>query len=96
MSNVKVFRFMNGEELIGQVVAESADKFSLKDVASIQLMPGGGGKVNLGLMPFAPYAEESTFEFETKHITTRFTPNTDLLNNYNRVYGAGLVVARTV
>ena len=96
MSNVKVFRFMNGEELIGQLVSESEVKFTLKDVASIQLMPGAAGKVNLGLMPFAPYAEESAFEFETKHVSTKFTPNTDLLNNYNRVYGAGLVVARTV
>jgi len=96
MSTITVLKLLNGEEYIGSFVKEEDDKIFIQDVAIVQMLPGNNGRINLGLIPFAPYAEETTFGIEKKHITTRFTPNVELLNNYNRIFGSGLVVAQTV
>jgi len=48
--------------------------------------------MTIGLIPFAPYAADKSFDFGANHITTFFTPNEDLIANYNRIYGHGLVV----
>jgi len=89
---IKIVRFINGDELIGSYIEGTDDKFSMRDIAVIHMMPGQGGQVNLGLLPFAPYAEELTLDFKHSTVTTIFTPNRELLNNYNRLFGSGLVV----
>lgn len=96
MANIKIIRMMNGEELIGDLTADNATYFKLKDVAIVQIVPTSSGNMTIGLIPFAPYAEEKEFSFDTTHRTTMFTPNVELLNNYNRIYGAGLVVAKSM
>lgn len=87
---------MNGEELIGELTQDNATFFKLKNVAVVHMVPNAQGNMSIGLIPFAPYAEEKEFAFDTAHRTSTFTPGMDLLNNYNRLYGSGLVVAKTV
>ena len=96
MANVKIVRMMNGEELIGELTQDNATFFKLKNVAVVHMAPNQNGNMSIGLIPFAPYAEEVEFAFDTAHRTTTFTPSMDLLNNYNRLYGSGLVVAKTM
>ena len=93
MDECLVIRLMNGEELIGKLKSTTtADNIVLADVASVQMMPSQKG-LSVGLFPFAPYAETNEFMFDARHIVTYFKPSTDLLNNYNQMYGSGLVVA---
>lgn len=96
MTNIKIIRMMNGEELIGEITTDNHTFFKLKNVAIVQMMPTQSGNVTVGLIPFAPYAEEREFAFDTAHRTCTFTPNTELLNSYNRIYGSGLVLAKTM
>lgn len=96
MANVKIVRLMNGEELMGELTNDNATYFKLKNVAFVQVMPSQSGNFTIGLLPFAPYAEETEFSFDTNHRTTMFSPNVELLNNYNRIYGSGLVVAKSM
>jgi hypothetical protein len=96
MASVKIVRMMNGEELIGELVNDNATSFKLRNVAIVQMIPTQSGNMSIGLIPFAPYADEKEFAFDTNHRTTTFTPSMELLNNYNRLYGSGLVVAKTV
>lgn len=96
MASIKIIRMMNGEEFIGELTSDNATYFKLRNIAIVQMLPSQTGNFTVGLIPFAPYAEEVEFTFDTTHRTTMFTPNTELLNNYNRIYGSGLVVAKTM
>ena len=87
---------INGEELIGELTNDNATFFKLKNVAVVHMVPSQSGNMSIALVPFAPYAEENEFSFDTAHRTTTFSPSVDLLNNYNRLYGSGLVVAKTM
>lgn len=96
MASIKIVRMINGEELIGELTFDNATFFKLKNIAIVQMLPSQSGNFTVGLIPFASYAEEVEFAFDTVHRTCTFTPNVELLNNYNRIYGSGLVVAKTM
>lgn len=93
MANIKVLRFMNGEELIGnlQRLDPVENIAEMENIAIVQVVPTSESKMTIGLLPFAPYADEKAHLFDARHITTIFTPNQDLINNYNRIFG-GIVV----
>lgn len=95
MSDVICLKLMSGEEVVGKLVERNIEYIKLKDVASIIMMPGGQtGQVGLGLMPFLPYAENKAFHFSRSLIMIDFDPNIDMLNNYNRMFGSGIQIAR--
>jgi hypothetical protein len=93
MANIRVIRLLNGEELIGDLTKIEDQSVTMENVAIVQVVPSptNPNSMTIGLIPFAPYAEEKSFDFGANHITTFFTPNNDLVNNYNRIFG-GIVV----
>jgi hypothetical protein len=97
MSDIICLKLISGEELAGQKVEMTSNgDFVIRNVASIVMMPGQGNQVSLGLMPFLPYAESKQFTIAREAVVTSFSPNVDMLNNYNRMYGSGIQIAKTV
>ena len=83
--NIKIIRLISGEELIGDWNRETntiTDPVVMVPVAKDQL----------GFQPWIPYAEEEIMTFKEQHIIVVLTPDTKLQNEYNRVYGSGLLV----
>ena len=83
--NIKVIRIISGEELIGDWNEET--KTNTNPVVMIPV-----AKDQLGFQPWIPYAEDKEITFKEQHIVVVLTPDTKLQNEYNRVYGSGLLV----
>ena len=83
--NVKIIRIISGEELIGDWNDET--KTITQPVVMVPL-----GKDQLGFQPWIPYSEDEEITFKEQHIVVVLTPDTKLQNEYNRVYGSGLLV----
>jgi hypothetical protein len=97
MEKIVCLKLLSGEEVAGKFVEKTDAATTLKEVASIVMMPGASqGQVGLGLMPFLPYAEEKTYKFNNAHVMVEFDPNVDMLNNYNRMFGSGIQIARSM
>lgn len=97
MEKIVCLKLSSGEEVVGKLIERHNDFIQLKDVASIIMMPGGqSGQVGLGLMPFLPYSDDKTFSFYRSFIMVDFDPNTDMLNNYNRMFGSGIQIAKSM
>lgn len=97
MDKLICLKLSTGEEVIGKLSNETETSVAIKDVASVMMMPGSvQGQVGLGLMPFLPYSEKDTLEFSKSFIIVSFEPNTDMLNNYNRMFGAGIQIAKSI
>ena len=95
IDDIVCFKLITGEEIIGTKVPY--DSNSIKDVAAIMMVPNQGtGQVNIGLMPFLPYSDDESYTFKEEAILVRFKPNTDLINNYNRIFGAGIQIASKI
>jgi hypothetical protein len=97
MEKIVCLKLLSGEEVVGKFHEKNGAVTTLKEVASIVMMPGASqGQVGLGLMPFLPYAEGKTYSFNNAHVMVEFDPNVDMLNNYNRMFGSGIQIARTM
>ena len=83
--NIKVVRLVSGEELIGEWNEE-------KNIITNPVIMVPIAKSQLGFQPWIPYAEEEEVQLKEQHIMTVLTPDKKLQNEYNRVYGSGLIV----
>ena len=86
--NIKVVRLVSGEELIGDW-----DQENNKISNPVVMIPVA--KDQLGFQPWIPYAEEEDMILKDHHIMVICTPDKKLQNEYNRVYGSGLIVPPT-
>ena len=83
--NIKAVRLVSGEELIGDWNEET--KIITNPVIMLPV-----GKDQLGFSPWIPYVDEKEIHLKEQHIVTVLTPDKKLQNEYNRVYGSGLIV----
>ena len=83
--NVKIIRLVSTEELIGDWNEET--KTVTNPVVMIPV-----AKDQLGFSPWVPYVDEEEVQLKEQHIVTVLTPDKKLQNEYNRVYGSGLIV----
>ena len=83
--NIKIVRIVSGEELIGDWNKET--NTITNPVVMIPI-----AKDQLGFQPWIPYSEEEEMTFKEQHIVVVLTPDTKLQNEYNRVFGSGLLV----
>ena len=84
--SIKVVRLVSGEELIGGWNEEP--NTITNPVVMIPV-----AKDQLGFQPWIPYAEDKEITFKEQHIVVVVTPDTKLQNEYNRVYGSGLILS---
>ena len=100
VGNVVCLKLMSGEELIGTKVADECNdcQVAIKDVASIIMMPGGGNgqQYGLGLAPFLGYSESTMFKLSRSAVVIEHDPSVDMINNYNRMFGAGIQVVQSL
>ena len=83
--NIKVVRLVSGEELIGDW---NDEKYTITN--PVIMVPVA--KDQLGFSPWIPYVYEEEFPLKEQHIVAILTPDKKLQNEYNRVYGSGLIV----
>ena len=94
MSNVKLLRLKSGEDIIADVtLVDTEDTIKIENPA--MLMPTGqsqGGHMQMGFGPWAPFSDDKSFEIPRDWLVYISKPNKDLLNQYNSVFGSGIVV----
>ena len=83
--NIKAVRLVSGEELIGDW---NDEKYIITN--PVVMIPVA--KDQLGFSPWVPYVDEEEIHLKEQHIVTILTPDKKLQNEYNRVYGSGLIV----
>jgi hypothetical protein len=90
MTEIKVFKLISGEELIGKTEVTGLG-YTIEAPATILMQQTKEG-VGLALMPYMPYADGKVKLF-SQCIATEGTPSTNMVNEYNRLFGSGIQVA---
>ena len=99
MANIKLFKFVSGEEIIADITSTDLDlggapkSFTINDAVTLVYRPQEGGKMTVGFAPFMPYAT-GKIELLSSAIIAYSEPQEDLLNEFNRIFGSGIVVAQ--
>ena len=88
---VKVFKLINSEVVIAEVVNTNHDHYELENPANIGLQQTETG-MSVGIAEYMPYASgRVTLRFAA--IASEAEPEQKLANEYNRIYGSGIVIA---
>ena len=90
---IKVFKLMNGEEIISKSKVIGGG-FLLEDPAAIVIQQTAKG-VGVALAPYMPYAT-SEITLYASAIISESSPNLDMENEYNRIFGSGIQVVSSI
>ena len=83
--NIKIVKLFNGEELIGEY--DEKTNVIKNPVIMIPV-----NKEQIAFQPWLPYAEDKEYQLNETMIIITATPSSTILNEYNRVFGSGIVV----
>ena len=90
MTEIKVFKLISGEELIGKVEVTGRG-YTIEAPATILMQQTKDG-VGLALMPYMPYTEGKVKLF-SQCIATEGDPSKKMINEYSRLFGSGIEIA---
>lgn len=90
-AKVKVFKMINGEEIIAEVFNYFDRHIELKNPAQIMLQRTETG-MGVGIAPYMPYADGNIDLIKTA-VSAECIPDQNLINEYNRIFGAGIQIA---
>ena len=90
---VKLMRLKSGEDVVGEIVSENSEIIKVKNPAMIMPMSDGkGNQVQVGLAPWMPFSEAREFDLPREWVLLTTEPAQEIVNNYNQVFGSGIVV----
>jgi hypothetical protein len=94
VSNIKVIRFISGEELIGEIV-ENKGTYELKNICQLAASYSDPttATARIGLSPYMPYTNaKDSIVVDATFVAFIVDPVVDLLNEYNKIFGVGIIV----
>ena len=88
---VKVYKMINGEEIIGQELKADSTNYEIKAPAQIVLQQTEKG-MGVAIAPYMPYAS-GNINLYYSAIAAECIPDQNMINEYNRIFGSGIQVA---
>ena len=91
--NIKIVRLTTGEDLLADVSeAMDGSSITLENPCMLYMRPNDAGTATVGMTRWLPYSSDKTFVIPRSFVITACEPADDLRNQYNSVFGSGLVV----
>ena len=88
---IKVFKLINGEEIISKYTDSNVSSYILESPASIVMQRTEQG-VGVGLAPYMPYAS-GKITLQLTAVTAIADADVKMENEYNRLFGSGIQIA---
>lgn len=88
---IKVFKLITGEELISKVTSGSDSGWHLEDPAIVMVQRTQEG-MGVALAPFLAYTSGKLY-LNKSGVIVEAEADSQMENEYNRLFGAGIVVA---
>ena len=91
---IKILKLITGEEIIGDVT-RSDNIFQVKKPCALQFVPSRSNPEQpaMGMFPYAAFVADHKINIKVEHVIFEEEPLKELYNQYNSVFGNGLVVA---
>lgn len=97
---IKIVKLVTGEEIIGDVdeIANQHNEIKISKPCVIQLVPSRGNpeQIGMALLPYAAYTKDHTILVKASCVVWTQEPVKELYNQYNSIFGNGLVVASNI
>ena len=87
-----ILKLLTGEEIIGDVDFKDGNVKINKPCILQMISTSRNEEPMMALVPYAPYTEDHCVTVEAKSIIWHEKPVKDLYNQYNKVFGTGIIV----
>ena len=98
MTNLLVIKLKNNEEIMGEIT-ETGTVYQILNPIGIAVMRGSDGKPNIGFAPWPVYADTEKknrkVDIDRASVLYSYEPAEDFVNNYNQIFGAGIILPPT-
>ena len=89
---ITILKLLTGEEIIGDVDFKDGNVKINKPCILQMISTSRNEEPMMALVPYAPYTEDHCVTVEEKSIIWHEKPVKDLYNQYNKVFGTGIIV----
>ena len=88
-TNVKLIKFLGGEEIIAEVLSDSGTALSVKNAVRVVVIPDKTTPQTpqVGLAPYLQFSDSKELTFNKALIVTTAEPLIDFINQYNSLFG---------
>lgn len=93
--NIIAFRLLNGVDIIGEDVSKpeiNVTQIVVKNPVYVVPQDAGNNRISAEFHPYAPMFEDHVI-FQKDAIQAYLSPIDSLKNEYNRIFGSGIVIA---
>ena len=93
MAEVKLFKLISSEEIVATIKSKDDNTFTVEDAVLLIYRQAKEGAMSVGFGPYMPYAEGDIVINKTS-VASVAAVKQDLANEYNRIFGSGIVLAQ--
>jgi hypothetical protein len=96
--DIQILKLVTGEEVLSEIESQDESCYVLVNPVGIAVVRGKDGQPSVGLAPFPLHAEQktgATIDIPKKSVVYSYVPAEDFINNYNQIFGSGIVVPPT-
>jgi hypothetical protein len=98
--NIKGIKLVTGEEVIADSWITSEGQIALKNPVQLRMVPPKvpGATPQMGFVPFPAFSQQKKDEVilvEPLHVVYHYDPATDIADNYNQMFGSGIITPPT-
>jgi hypothetical protein len=93
--DIQILKLVTGEEVLSEIESQSETEYVLSNPVGIAVVRGKDGQPSVGLAPFPLHAEQktgTTIAIPKKSVVYSYVPAEDFINNYNQIFGSGIVL----
>lgn len=99
--NLKIIRFLGGEEVMAEVLEHNKDVLRVKNPIRVVVMPSKNDPKNpqVGFAPYLDFSDEKEISINTSLVITTYTPIKEFVSEYTTMFsgiltpGGGLMGA---
>ena len=95
MTNLRILKLTTGEELVGDIVEETPEKYRVENPCVLGIAMGPNGKASLQMQPLLIFSEQKVVEFNPNHVIYNVSVAQEIKSKYNEIYGSGIVMPKT-
>lgn len=87
MSNLKLMRFLSGEDVLGEMVSQTPTDIRIKNPVRVVIIQSDPRSPRVGFGPWCEFSKEKEFLISKQYIVFISDPIDELANHYNKTFG---------
>ena len=92
MANLRILKLSTGEELVGDIVDETPEKYRVENPCVLAIGMNQAGKAALQMQPLLIFSDQKVVQIKHAHVIYEVSVAQEIKNKYNEIYGSGIVV----